>query len=1559
MALLSAAFPDLASDAVQLYFTKDSLLENLPFLVFYGPSTTSNATRSSTRIQAHVYSLAGFQSFPRLTIAPTSPLYAAVNHLPADKQGDEVCRGLAVSLLSYFAGLSKPVKDVLRELAGRRRPNRLAPAMFDEMHAGDLASSMIKIDSAGETMRTLSAALPQQSISWADIDVILPPKTIQRAVSQEGADLVPSFGDEGLPLFRFGQYSGLIEHFGQPAFLPTSKLRRAPSRPTAHSKAGSLSKDQKVTLRREMCEMLDTEKNYVAKLKSLVGEIAADFRQSVQQDTQSRGFRLSTDLADRLFPDCLTRILRVNEGFLVELEDVLSATEDEAIRDIESLAGQPVESQLGYVKNDAYKRDPTGTLGFAKTLLNWLPKFAVPYQEYMRINANLTEALASARDDSQSALSQTLNSFGEQRLRSLLIEPVQRLPRYSLLLDNIISQLPSAHSAMTSLLKSKDILADICALENGTSAGSTRASSILRRFVQNWPSWLSPRGRLIAAIDAVQMKAPYGDSSFGQDVILLLFADSLIVAQRLSGNSPTAKGILAEMDRNMTISTREVAEDVGLYFSAAVDLLKIRISESSDHRLLRVNHTVASSSQFQTFREMQRAIEVDVKVFLLLGPYEGKTQRLSGEIAKARIEGRFPEAIRESDKWALRMIETTPGSMNLIAAIYEHQDANKGNAVQSSSRIRVKIDADANAFHELMSMDSSTEAAVLITPLGSDAFKLDMKGLEGAQYSETSAIENLSRVLVRNVMQMLNAQAHGRTYSSASSLVAFNREVLRTLSISRPDDGSQNRSSRPLSPIKMVANLLGAAVNQIDTPSKRREQAPSMREIPPLPPPKPSGQPREIQASRLSGDQVTLINASEKGTEDPFTGLEHTFNAYMMALQSRSGNVVGRILRNRATADELTVNELYNALLEDPLRLQAAAEVSIDILFAAFEKFLSKAWQERMGPLMTSDTLATMTSGLDSGKPSEFAKQVRRSLEDMSPQNRRAFSSAIKLLSDLLDCSGNDGDRGELMASFTEALIPSGRPHDYIALFDRLVDDFDSLFDGNELSSAGENPSIDASTGSLKHNRSNHTGSLSSNASSLKKRFGFGTLSRENSKSESESKVASMWRTLSKNTKSPGDSQQQPASLSKASLIRSRSTDRDPKMLPTLRSSAQDDRPGSNTSITASSSRPTSSHLNSSILTTIGENTPTKTPSVLRKKRRSSLSDLRPLQNTATATSWLPLQPRKLPQPGASGMTATPPRTPSENRGSYRHIPKTEYAQLFGSPERPISQRSQLPSRFGSPQQKENSPSPKQIVGNSTPPSIPRYTHNKPSTLGETAEVKITSLSPRKGAPLSSSIPAPRGGLKERAWPPNAIASTSPSKITQSSPQKLRMQSPQKLRERLSNEQKALNNAESSLQAEIAKIGEEMSVFKLSRPSTKRIPSPGSSSMTSSTPSASSIAALESRLTALSTSLSTLSSETQSRYSSLAKDVESSLLISERKNRHLDQLYREANAENEALYDRFNSELEKVLGRVRAGEGVEELRMRVKEGGEEGGRLRGENARLKREVVGLRSLVGG
>lgn len=99
----------------------------------------------------------------------------------------------------------------------------------------------------------------------------------------------------------------------------------------------------------------------------------------------------------------------------------------------------------------------------------------------------------------------------------------------------------------------------------------------------------------------------------------------------------------------------------------------------------------------------------------------------------------------------------------------------------------------------------------------------------------------------------------------------------------------------------------------------------------------------------------------------------------------------------------------------------------------------------------------------------------------------------------------------------------------------------------------------------------------------------------------------------------------------------------------------------------------------------------------------------------------------------------------------------------------------------------------------------------------------------------------------------------------------------------------------------------------------------------------------------------TLSGDLNNRTSTMEKDLESSLVVSEKRAKKLDELYREASAENEALYGRFNSELSKLAKEVRTSDGEDALKTQLSSAMDEIGRLKKENFRLKREVGGLRA----
>lgn len=114
-------------------------------------------------------------------------------------------------------------------------------------------------------------------------------------------------------------------------------------------------------------------------------------------------------------------------------------------------------------------------------------------------------------------------------------------------------------------------------------------------------------------------------------------------------------------------------------------------------------------------------------------------------------------------------------------------------------------------------------------------------------------------------------------------------------------------------------------------------------------------------------------------------------------------------------------------------------------------------------------------------------------------------------------------------------------------------------------------------------------------------------------------------------------------------------------------------------------------------------------------------------------------------------------------------------------------------------------------------------------------------------------------------------------------------------------------------------------------------------------------ASLEARMRSLEEGFERLAGDYNGRTSALERDLESSFVVSEKRAKKLDELYREASAENEALYDRFNSELSKIAKDVRSGSAEEALEAQLTNALEEIGRLKKENFRLKREVGGLRA----
>lgn len=743
----------LSPEHLTLYFANDPLLGHLPVLVFHGSSTTANFTQNSSRVQIHVYSPAGFQAYPRITISPNSPFYGVVNHLPREYQGDEVCRALAFGLYKYFTELPEAVKVHLKNqypTTRGRRPGS-APSLFGEHHAADLAASMVEAANTSEIIQTLSNALQTQHISNVDVDLVLPPGSIV-PLQPEDLEDVPEDEDDILDstLRQYGGYRPLVKLFGEPVFLPTSRLRRAPSKPSSLNRSKSFTKDQKVELRMKLGEMVETEERYVLKLTELVRNLAEDFRESARNRPLG-SISPSEDEVDRLFPRSADRILELNSAFVLELRRILDETEEDAVKDLDVpfLGLRPgVSSRV---------KDPSGALGVARLFLEWFPKFTDCYQEYIRASQHFPQLLNGFLDQ-QSSFRQRVVQTGEQTLRSILIEPVQRLPRYSLLIDQIVSCLPITHPALHPMLRARDIITNICSMDDPL-ANKPHVTNRLRNMVEDWPMDLEPQGRLTLAVDTFEIPAPYSLGSPDLDLqrrdnILLLFADVLVILKRKASNTLTARDLLREVDKpspaGLLASMTNAAGGQGTWeyaFTGWHNLADVRFTESADGTLVWMTSTQEMKGAHGV-GEYFTSRAITTRCFLLQESYEGKATRWSEDIVKARIEGRFAEKEREDPAWTLRSVRLDDNNFALHAAVFQEGADQLVEGRREPAPIRIVMD---NHKGTKGAPVGHYGVEIVVEVRSGDMRRLAMNslGVNGKQYTDEVALEDFLPTLSR------------------------------------------------------------------------------------------------------------------------------------------------------------------------------------------------------------------------------------------------------------------------------------------------------------------------------------------------------------------------------------------------------------------------------------------------------------------------------------------------------------------------------------------------------------------------------------------------------------------------------------------------------------------------------------------------------------------------------------------------------------------------------------------------------------------------------------------
>ncbi|KAI8583297.1 hypothetical protein K450DRAFT_222933 [Umbelopsis ramanniana AG] len=166
--------------------------------------------------------------------------------------------------------------------------------------------------------------------------------------------------------------------------------------------------------------------------------------------------------------------------------------------------------------------------------------FSKPYYLYLsnRSKAIETHQKLMSKSNKYKKLIMTLESLHgtateKISISSLLIEPVQRIPRYTLLIDEILKLTAEDHDDREHLYSAKDVANQIASVHEGQEEITARVINNLITSVKNCPpTLLKTNRRLISHIDADEIDILNGKVL--RFVTLILFNDILVVVKRVS-----------------------------------------------------------------------------------------------------------------------------------------------------------------------------------------------------------------------------------------------------------------------------------------------------------------------------------------------------------------------------------------------------------------------------------------------------------------------------------------------------------------------------------------------------------------------------------------------------------------------------------------------------------------------------------------------------------------------------------------------------------------------------------------------------------------------------------------------------------------------------------------------------------------------------------------------------------------------------------------------------------------------------------------------------------------
>ncbi|KAK6544675.1 hypothetical protein TWF694_001361 [Orbilia ellipsospora] len=1486
---------------------------------------------TSSRVDAHIYTACGFISYSRMTVDPSSAVYQAVNYMPIEKTESEIYRALAFALCRYFVELTVGVKGTTSATAKVAKTSK--PEPFSAAHAGELAAKLVRVED--ETAITnLLAALTPRYIPSMDIDLVLPPQGT----------------------YRTSQYRRLLQFMGD-IHKQDTNLKRRPSR-VERTRPKSIpalpqSNPEKVAIKLQ--ELLDTEVKYIDKLHKLIADVVGIERQIAEQVEPPEP---TEETLARLFPSYLDEILQINSNFLTDLSKAMD--------------------------------DDDGVEAVVDVFLRHFPNFHNPYSQYIALNP-ASGGLLGELMRSGTAFSQRMLGYGEQYLKSTLMEPIQRLPRYTLIIDGVLNNIAVTSAIAPKLVEAREIVSKTCEMQSAPAQERAQTIARLSTLISGWPANFKPSGPLVTAVDLTEVGAPYTENAERTNVIILVFADSIAFINRPSLSSMKAQGVLTEITMPPSIQHSIRREAADLHFAGCTSLKYNRYSTSDNGRVMWITLTKDLEEVYD-----MRESAVGMKKFLPSGPWEGKANELVEEIIQAQLQSK--NRVQEI-RWS-GDANSKFDSLELWTSVYEPQDF---ELEKSPSRALIQLGVEHPSFDV---RTKTPEISATMNFVSSGKIRIDILDMGKIAFTETVGELDILTVLTKRISSILDRHSHISHPPITAAMIQAHRRIIKSLNLSVTETETHHsikfKTFRPPSPVKLLHTFLGS---NAASPSKLPFKATSFESTTEMARPtvmlershsvlyRADGSgPVEDLASRMK--DISLV---ENHPGDSYhRQLERVLDGFVSVLDGKfSKDLQPGWSFERRSSTSSSIDQLVKTMLVDAGQTTAAQAASLNSVLNAFERFLNGKWREVMGTLLSQESVKDLQSKFDSYSSDEFVKYFRDYLDNLGPQNKRAFHKITGLFSRSIQRAKSDEAKSTLRTIFSETLIASGLSSSKISEVAKLhVEVLLSML--NHADTSLNIPSYDASSpfvnpaplsdaaaaaaaAGLKRSKTTGTHALVgtghglptavplTSSSSLRKRFGLsspgdpydgsnlstngGTYSPSKDSergggSISKSSVKSLLRQRSNRKEKEGGLH--PSSPAKvAALYRSQSTEND------IRRDyyERDHIPARPMSRDSTASRPVSTIF-------MGSNTNSSAAAgrtaleIPKPNVSASASPLSPIVASPTVAtldaaagggdgSPLPSLRRRKRRSSLSDLVLVKDETVQEGEEVQEEGVAT-----------PVLENSL--SRAGSVDRKENAGNTRTMG----PPPVP--THAKNPSVSSIKEGRRGGGLSGAGDIYSDKIaPLNVSGVRLNRAHSDASTMSADTRVSSRESAKTSNTTTGKLSTRLAAEKTNVSKGSGSLEQELALIGQELSRGG----GRKGVNSNIDAIRNSNNSSRSSLASitdvddtLRRRVKLLESKLNNTVNDLNKRYETLRDDSHAALAKELQRNQEIERMWRDERNENDAVYKKFNDALEECVRGLkgRTDEDRAGLVRMLVQSQEEVARLRGEVSALKKENIDLR-----